>query len=255
MAISPGTEQVDLQDKEKEIRFFDKHALGSEYNVFSDETNLRIVRECLNLAGIKAPGKIADLGCGSGVFSDVLATLGFDATGVDLSPGMVELAQKSYPNCQFVVGDVEKLPFEDGSFDAVMLSGLLHHLPDPSKCVAEVWRILKPGGRFTAFDPNRVNPFMFLYRDKSSPFYSNKGVTENERPVLAKKLATHFLNQGFEVQTGFLSDLQYRYVASPTMRKILPIYNWIDSFLFSPAMLQRFRAFVLTGGKKPEAQH
>ena len=46
--------------------------------------------------------------------------------------------------------------------------------------------MLRPGGRFVAFDPNRMNPFMCLYRDRSSPFYSPVGVTENERPVLAK---------------------------------------------------------------------
>ena len=47
--------------------------------------------------------------------------------------------------------------------------------------------MLRPGGRFVAFDPNRMNPFMWLYRDRSSPFYSPVGVTQNERPVLAPR--------------------------------------------------------------------
>ncbi len=241
-----------MQDKEKEILLFDHHAKEDTYNVFSEATSLRILEQCLSVAGISKACTIADLGCGSGLFSNILFAKGFDVTGVDLSTGMIKLAQKNFPRCKFVVGDVEKLPFADASFDAVLLSGLLHHLPDPSKCVAEVWRILRPGGRFTAFDPNRANPFMYLYRDRSSPFYSNKGVTENERPVLAKRLANQFSQMGFEVTTGFLSDLQYRYVASPVMRKVLPIYNWLDSFLFSPEFLKQHRAFVITGGRKPQ---
>ena len=82
-----------------------------------------------------------------------------------------------------------RLPFATASFDGILLSGIVHHLPDPKRCAAEVFRVLRPGGRFVAFDPNRMNPFMWLYRDRSSPFYSSVGVTENERPVLAKAVA------------------------------------------------------------------
>ena len=132
-----------------------------------------------------------------------------------------------------------------------MLSGLVHHLPDPSRCAAEVFRILRPGGNFVAFDPNRMNPFMYLYRDRSSPFYSAVGVTENERPVLAPEIATVFRKAGFRVGTEYLSGLKYRYIASSRMRRLLPLYNLIDNMLFAPSFMQRFRAFVLTFGKKP----
>ena len=96
---------------------------------------------------------------------------------------------KRYPDLEFLEGDAEHLPFPSSSLDGVLLSGLVHHLPDPSRCAAEVFRVLKPGGAFVAFDPNRMNPFMYLYRDRSSPFYSSVGVTENERPVLAQQVA------------------------------------------------------------------
>ena len=115
---------------------------------------------------------------------------------------------------EFIEGDIEHLPFPSGSFDGVMLSGVVHHLPDPSRCAAEVARVLRPGGKFMAFDPNRMNPFMWLYRDRSSPFYSSVGVTENERPVLAREVAAVFEGAGLQVSSHYLSGLAYRYVAS-----------------------------------------
>lgn len=130
------------------------------------------------------------------------------------------------------------------------MSGLLHHLPNPALCAAEVWRVLKPGGAFVAFDPNRHNPFMWLYRDHASPLYSNKGVTPNERPVKPGYVAKIFRQQGFEVKTGYLSGMNYRYIASGKVRWALPAYNFVDANLFRPKFMQPFSAFVLTAGIK-----
>jgi SAM-dependent methyltransferase len=142
------------------------------------------------------------------------------------------------------------MPFEAKSFDGVLLSGLAHHFPDPRRLAAEVARVLKPGGRFVAFDPNRMNPFMWLYRDPSSPFYSRIGVTENERPVLASRLAQVFRKEGFAVHTDYLAGLPYRYVASKRTRALLPVYNFIDGAVFNLAPMKRLRPFVLTSGEK-----
>ena len=139
------------------------------------------------------------------------------------------LGRSKYPGLELIEGDAENLPFANESLDGVLLSGLVHHFPDPRRLAAEVRRVLKPGGRFVAFDPNRMNPFMWLYRDRASPFYSPVGVTENERPVLASRVAEVFRNEGFRVQTDYLAGLAYRYVASPATRTLLPIYNFIDA--------------------------
>ena len=111
--------------------------------------------------------------------------------------------------------------------------------------------MLKPGGAIVAFAPNRMNPFMYLYRDRSSPFYSSVGVTENERPVLAHQIAAAFRQSGFKVGTDFISDLNYRYLASPRLRWMLPAYNAIDRVLFAPNFMKPLRPFVLTYGEKP----
>ena len=239
------------QDKQKEITFFDGHAAEDSYDVFAPESSARLINTCVRLMGLKPGARVADLGCGSGVFSDLLQRAGYDCVGVDISPKLIALGRRNYPNVEFVEGDVERLPFPAGDFDGVLLSGLVHHFPDPSKCADEVFRVLRPGGHFVAFDPNRMNPFMYLYRDRSSPFYSSVGVTENERPVLAHETAEVFRKAGFTVGTDYLSNLRYRYVASAKVRWLLPIYNAIDGVLFGLPIAQRFRSFVLTFGEKP----
>jgi ubiquinone/menaquinone biosynthesis C-methylase UbiE len=238
------------QNKQSEIVFFDGHATVDAYDVFTRATNERLIDAFVRLSALPSGARVADLGCGSGAFTDVLQRRGYHCCGVDLSPRLIETARAKFRNIEFVEGDVEQLPLADASFDGVLLSGLVHHLPDPTHCAREVFRILRPGGKFVAFDPNRMNPFMYLYRDRSSPFYSSVGVTANERPVLASEVASVFQNAGFVVRTDYLSNLQYRYIAAAKLRWLLPLYNAVDGALFAPGFMRWFRPFVLTVGEK-----
>jgi SAM-dependent methyltransferase len=238
------------QDKNKEIAFFDAHAASDEYDVFAPQANEKLIDAFVRLSGLGAGARVADLGCGSGVFTELLRRRGYSAVGIDISPKLVAVGRAKYPGLELLEGDAENLPFAAGSLDGVLLSGLVHHFPDPRRLAAEVSRVLKPGGRFVAFDPNRTNPFMWLYRDRSSPFYSSVGVTENERPVLAHQVRSIFSNEGFQVQTDYIAGLAYRYVASSRTRMLLPIYNFIDNVVFNLAIMKPLRPFVLTSGVK-----
>jgi len=239
-----------MQNKRKEVEFFDQYAEAQEYNVFSDAANERIV-EAFEALARPAPGaRMADLGCGSGLFTTMLNDRGFTCVGLDLSQKLLRVGRRLHPSLSVVAGDVEALPFASGCLDVVLLSGIVHHLPDPTLCAREVHRVLRPAGRFVAFDPNRRNPFMYLYRDRSSPFYSRVGVTENERPVLAEQVAATFTKAGFRVWTHYLSGLDYRYVESQLMRRLLPIYNAIDRYLFTRRFMVRFGPLVYTIGEK-----
>jgi ubiquinone/menaquinone biosynthesis C-methylase UbiE len=242
-----------VQDKQKEIAFFDAHAAADAYDVFTPEASARLLDAFVALSGLTPGARVADLGCGSGAFTHLLARRGYACVGLDISPKLVELGRRKYPDVEFIEGDVEHLPFPDASLDGILLSAIVHHLPDPSRCAAEVFRVLRPGGRFVAFDPNRMNPFMWLYRDRASPFYSSVGVTENERPVLAQAVAAVFQRAGLTVSSHYLSGLAYRYVASTRVRLVLPIYNWIDATVFGLGIMERLRPFVLTAGEKPPA--
>lgn len=240
-----------MQDKRNEIAFFDAHAAADDYNVFSESANARLIDSFVRLTGLAPGARVIDLGCGSGIFTYLLGQRGYDVAGLDISPKLLELARRKYPHLQFHEGDVEALPYEEGSVDGVLLSGIVHHLPDARLCAAEVMRVLRPKGRFVAFDPNRANPFMYLYRDRSSPFYSPVGVTVNERPIRAREAAETFRAAGLDVSTDYLSRLSYRYVASPIARLGLSIYNFIDDWMFRPGFMKPHSAFVLTYGEKP----
>ena len=238
------------QDKQAEISFFDAHAGADEYDVFTPAASAHLVDAFVRLSGLPAGARVIDLGSGSGVFTQLLAQRGYQCVGLDISGQLLAVGRRKHPDIPFVQADIEKLPFKPESFHGALLSGVVHHFPDPSVCAAEVFRILRPGGRFVAFDPNRLNPFMWLYRDHSSPFYSSIGVTPNERPVLARDVARVFQNAGFAVSSHYLAGLAYRYVASSRARLFLPIYNFIDARLFGLSFAERFSPFVLTAGRK-----
>ena len=238
---------VTVQDKAREIAFFDSHAEADEYNVFAPETTADIIDRFVGFAGLRPGDRVLDLGCGSGIFAAGLAQRGMAVVGVDLSHRLLARGKVSAPKVDFVTGDAERLPFPDGTFAGVLLSGIIHHLPNPEQMARETYRVLRPEGRFMAFDPNRRNPAMWAYRDWDSPFYSNVGVTENERPLLAESVRQVFSRAGFQVLTDYFTA-KYRYIASGRVRWLLPAYNLFESVLFAPRPLRQFRAIVLSFG-------
>ncbi len=103
-----------------------------------------------------------ELGCGTGFFTLNLKLAGVIDQGhvTDLSPGMVEVAQRNARSLGFEVegrvADAERLPYDDDSFDLVVGHAVLHHIPDVELALREVIRVLKPGGRFVfAGEPTR----------------------------------------------------------------------------------------------------
>jgi SAM-dependent methyltransferase len=106
----------------------------------------------LALAGDVAGRRILDAGCGAGPLSAALRDRGAVVTGIDASEGMLNLARRR------LGGDValhridlsDRLPFADGAFDDVVASLVLHYLEDWEPTLAELRRVLRPGGRLIA---------------------------------------------------------------------------------------------------------
>ncbi|GLZ28301.1 methyltransferase [Lentzea sp. NBRC 105346] len=103
----------------------------------------------LDLAGDVTGRRILDAGCGSGPLTAALRDRGATVTGFDRSAKMVELArQRLGPDAALQVADISRpLPFPDAAFDDVVASLVLHYLEDWSAPLAELRRVLRPGGR------------------------------------------------------------------------------------------------------------
>jgi len=98
---------------------------------------------------------LLDAGCGTAPMISLLKEKFPERhyTGIDLSPKMIEQAQKkNLDNTEFVVGDCENLPFNENSFDIVINSQSVHHYPNPQAFFNSTYKVLKPGGKLVLRD-------------------------------------------------------------------------------------------------------
>ncbi len=129
-----------------------------------------------------APGaRLLDVGCGTGWLADHFA----DYTGLDGSPDAVTAAAERGRDVR--LHDVaQPLPFDEQSFDAVVMKDLLEHVPDPVALVREVRRVLRPGGRVFASSPDAQR---WVWDD-----YTHR------RPFTRRSFRLLFADQGLEVE-------------------------------------------------------
>lgn len=99
-----------------------------------------------------SPGRALDAGCGTGRHAARLAALGHETIGVDRSEAMLAVARERVPGAEFRSGDFTDLPLEDDSMDVAVCALALTHLPDPAPAVAELGRVVRPGGRIVLSD-------------------------------------------------------------------------------------------------------
>ncbi|MSO35191.1 MAG: metalloregulator ArsR/SmtB family transcription factor [Acidobacteria bacterium] len=98
---------------------------------------------------------VGDLGCGTGQVSELLSSHVAKVIAVDGSTDMVQAARrrlKGNPHVELRRGDMEALPIDDAQLDVAILALVLHHVPEPVRALAEVSRVLKPGGRLLIVD-------------------------------------------------------------------------------------------------------
>lgn len=107
-------------------------------------------------------GRGLDVGCGTGLLAERLADRGYRMTGVDPSAGMLDLLRARESPVEAVHASGTALPFQDDSFDTVLTVAVLHHIADRvdvRRTLAEMVRVVRPGGRILVWDHNPRNPY------------------------------------------------------------------------------------------------
>ena len=147
-----------MDARTEELR--DAHDVLSEWyakNLVGVLESMPVERAVLDLFAemtLAVGAEVVDVGCGTGRLLPYLAGRGLSPCGVDLSPGMVEVAQREHPGFAYEVADLRELPFEDASLAGVVCwYSLIYLAPDARACAfAELARVVKPGGYLvTAF--------------------------------------------------------------------------------------------------------
>jgi SAM-dependent methyltransferase len=111
---------------------------------------------------IKRGERVLDLGSGRGYWAGKAARLGAEVVAYDVKEERVERAAVRYPRVRFVLGSAEDTGLEDDSFDVVLILSVLEHTADPERVLAEIARVLRPGGRLALttdmFDDDQWRP-------------------------------------------------------------------------------------------------
>jgi ubiquinone/menaquinone biosynthesis C-methylase UbiE len=127
---------------------------------FSNEVRERAV----SVAEVQASSLTADLGAGTGFITEALLDRGARVIAVDQSPAMLDALRTKFPEQNRVetrVGTADALPLDTASVDYVFANMYLHHVDDPPSAIAEMMRILRPGGRVVVTDLD-THDFEFL---------------------------------------------------------------------------------------------
>jgi len=179
------------------------------------------------LMNLPANARVLELGCGHGLLWKENASrvpAGWDITLSDLSGGMLDSAWRNLVVTgrafQFKEIDAQSIPYEDETFDAVIANHMLYHVPDRPKGIAEIKRVLKPGGRLfaTTVGKDHMKEMMDWYRQ----VHISKVWESLANPFL--------LENGLEQLTPFFSEVSLsRYEDDLQVTELEPIMAYIHS--------------------------
>jgi SAM-dependent methyltransferase len=109
--------------------------------------NRPLFEAVLDAAAVGAGTRVLDVGCGSGLALVLAARRGAVPSGLDISPGLLDVARERLPDADLRDGDMESLPFGDAAFDAVVGVNAFQFAGDPLRALREAARVTRPGGR------------------------------------------------------------------------------------------------------------
>ncbi|NIB41750.1 class I SAM-dependent methyltransferase [Pseudomaricurvus alkylphenolicus] len=190
------------------VRFWNRIAERYAKQPIADEDayqhKLDKVRDCLN-----ADHKVLEFGCGTGSTALLLAPGAGDYKAIDVSPKMIEIAQRklaSNPidNLSFEISALEDFQAEKQSFDMILGMSILHLLEDPQAAISRVFELLKPGGIFvssTACLGDNMGWFRYV-----GPVGSFLGLIPEVRVFSRADLQNSLKGAGFDIEYQFVPE-------------------------------------------------
>ncbi len=180
MAADPVTKDASFD--RRDVERFDRWARSYDRSFLQERVFDPIHAVLLDALGDLEGRSVLDVGSGTGRLSAALADRGARVVGVDPAPQMVGQARlKRIPGATFLVAGAESLPFPDRSFDSATASFTLHHWREAARGLAELGRVVKPGGHVTIADLDLPGPARWTLRRLRS---SHAGWSRDELSAL-----------------------------------------------------------------------
>ena len=167
MTSRPGTRATLQKEPHEVAAMFD--GVAERYDLTNDVLSLgqtRLWRRAVARAvGAQRGDRVLDLAAGTGSSALPFAAAGAHVVAADFSLGMLRVGRRQHPELGLVAGDALRLPFPDGTFDAVTISFGLRNIVDPEAGLREMRRVTKPGGRLVVceFSHPTWAPFRTAY--------------------------------------------------------------------------------------------
>ncbi|HZR81421.1 MAG TPA: class I SAM-dependent methyltransferase [Candidatus Binatia bacterium] len=198
MSGAPGELPMSLTIDIREHGVADGYARWSETYDAAPNPLIRVEQPVVRAMIDRVPaGAALDAACGTGRHTAYLVERGHRAIGVDATPEMLARARERVPGAEFREGTLERLPVETATIDLAVCSLALTHVPDPTRAIAEIARVLGPGGRFVLSD---FHPMMLLLGGGGF-FVATDGTAGNVRSYahLPSRYLAAFRAAGLEV--------------------------------------------------------
>ncbi|MEL6270222.1 MAG: class I SAM-dependent methyltransferase [Chloroflexota bacterium] len=198
-------------------------------------TRFREARMRMLLQFHPAAGRVLDVGCGRAIMLGQLKARGWEALGTEIAPELAEAAHRRGINV-FIQPDLRDCGFVEGSFDAVTMWHTLEHIANPSETLAEVYRILKPGGIVLIEVPNMDSWQAVMTRGQWFHLDVPRHYWHYSTRTLLRELTSH----GFEVVHTRTFSLEYGFYGY--LQSLLNLFTLSPNFLYS--LLRRRYAAV-----------
>ncbi len=203
----------------------------------------------VSFAGIAADVQILDVACGTGVVAVTAARRGAHVSALDLSPVLLERARHNADlagvNIAFTEGDVEALPYPSASFDIVMSQFGHMFAPRPAVALAEMLRVLKPGGclAFSTWPPEMFTGRMFLLINQylAPPPGVPPSTDWGDVRIVRERLGEAVSELVFERELMTAPTLSPAHYRAAIERTAAPVIKLVESLREDPPTLARFR--------------